>query len=72
MAEGSLSLVLLMLFWLRVHVIGLNLIAFIISVETEALLLAQQQKQQKQQKLQQQKKKNDGLLTRFLRCQFLR
>ena len=41
----------------RVHVIGLNLIAFIISVETEALLLAQQQKQQKQQKLQQQQKK---------------
>ena len=64
MAEGSLSLFLLLLFWLRVHVIGLNLIAFIISVETEALLLAQQQKQQKQQKLQQ--KKNDGLLTRFL------
>ena len=64
MAEGSLSLFLLLLFWLRVHVIGLNLIAFIISVETEALLLAQQQKQQKQQKLQQQKK-NEGLLTRF-------
>ena len=41
MAEGSLSLfVLLLLFWLRVHVIGLNLIAFIISIETEALLLA--------------------------------
>ena len=57
MAEGSLSLFLLLLFWLRVHVIGLNLIAFIISVETEALLLAQQQKQQKQQKLQKQKKK---------------
>ena len=65
MAEGSLSLFLLLLFWLRVHVIGLNLIAFIISVETEALLLAQQQKQQKQQKLQQQQKKNEGLLTRF-------
>ena len=64
MAEGSLSLFLLLLFLLRVHVIGLNLIAFIISVETEALLLAQQQKQQKQQKLQQQKK-NEGLLTRF-------
>ena len=64
MAEGSLSLFLLLLFWLRVHVIGLNLIAFIISVETEALLLAQQQKQQKQQKLQQQQK-NEGLLTRF-------
>ena len=65
MAEGSLSLFLLLLFLLRVHVIGLNLIAFIISVETEALLLAQQQKQQKQQKLQQQQKKTEGLLTRF-------
>ena len=40
MAEGSLSLFVLLLFWLRVHVIGLNLIAFIISIETEALLLA--------------------------------
>ena len=27
-------------FWLRVHVISLNLIAFIISIETEASLLA--------------------------------
>ena len=27
-------------FWLKVHVISLNLIAFIISIETEALLLA--------------------------------
>ena len=66
MAEGSLSLFLLLLFWLRVHVIGLNLIAFIISVETEALLLAQQQKQQKQQKLQQQqKKKKRGFIDAF-------
>ena len=40
MAEGSPSLFLLLLFWLRVHVIGLNLIAFIISIETEALVLA--------------------------------
>ena len=65
MAEGSLSLFLLLLFWLRVHVIGLNLIAFIISVETEALLLAQQQKQQKQQKLQQKKKKKRGFINAF-------
>ena len=63
MAEGSLSLFLLLLFWLRVHVIGLNLIAFIISVETEALFLAQQQKQQKLQ--QQQKKKKRGFINAF-------
>ena len=62
MAEGSLSLFLLLLFWLRVHVIGLNLIAFIISVETEALLLAQQQKQQK---LQQKKNKKRGFINAF-------
>ena len=30
----------LFFFWLRVHVIGLNLIAFILSIEREASLLA--------------------------------
>ena len=31
---------LFLFFWLRVHVISLNLIAFILSIETEASLLA--------------------------------